>query len=195
MKCLPVLFILFAGSAMAESSTLFETQFATLPEGWNNSNWNTSITMGAWIDEYLNTGAPWSFTADMGSGADPASWYFVPDGTDSLLIHIEHDFYAYASASNSEAYIELMNPTGVNQYLFYQNINGVYYGTTDPIDIVVTPTPAGHWIGLRIYARIAFSYPATASIEWYITNLSVTAIGNELALDNITWGNIKQTFQ
>lgn len=137
MKCFAVIFVFFAGLAMAESFTLFETPFGTLPEGWDNSNWNTSRTMGAWISQYLHTGAPWSFTADMGSGADPASWYFVPDGTDSLLIHIEHDYFAYASASNSEAYIQLLNPSGEDQYLFYHNISGYSYSTTDPIDIVI----------------------------------------------------------
>lgn len=183
--------IALAGIVWADSTTVFDTQFAALPDGWSNSNWGFSWQYGAWVDEWVTSAEPpYNFTATMSSQAGTESWYFVPDGTDSLQIHIEHDFDAMVSAS-SEAYILMLSPSTSNEYLFHEEISNAY-STSDPVDITFTAPPAGAYIGFKVYAYVGTSYPAYSTIEWNIYDLTVTAYGNGMALEPITWGELKQ---
>jgi len=163
-----------------------------LPDGWYSEEWSFSQTTGAEIDKYLSgLEPPYSYSASMGSGVQPEVWYFVPDGTDSLLIHIEHDFIAGGSIFG-EAYIDLNYLSGPSTTLFYANMFYLGYSTSDPIDVVIPSPSADTWIGFTIHGDIEATYSYSANIEWHITNLSVTAYGDALELDAVSWGAIKQ---
>ncbi len=193
MKYTITLLILLFAVAIADSCTVFETQFATLPDGWyNNGNeWHFNSQLGAWIDEWVTSAEPpYSFSAIMGSQAQPEKWYFVPDGTDSLLVHIEHDLNFISFSSGEEINITLNYLSGESLILF--SAEDLLTGSaSDPIDVVILSPPADTWIGFTIHAYVSASYPGYAAIEWFITDLSVTAYGNELELESTTWGNIK----
>lgn len=184
--------LLLISITIADSTTVFETQFSTLPDGWSNLEWNFSSTTGAWIDEWVTSAEPpYSFEAVMSSQTGTASWYFVPDGTDQLFIHIEHVFVGVATGGGS-AYIELLSPSTSNQYLFYTGFPDFYYESDDPIDITITSPPVGQWIGLNIRGYVGASYPDYASIEWTIPLIIITAVGDGLVLDSVTWAELKQ---
>jgi len=188
MSKLICIMILFTGVIRAESAMVFETQFHTIPNGWSNSHWQFDSSNGAWIDKWVTS--PADFTATTGSQSGTASWYFVPDGTDSLVIHIEHDISAM-TASGSEAYIQLLSPSTANEYLFYKAIYNSF-ATNEPIDTTITSPPAGNWIGFKAHAYITTCYPGYSTIEWHITNFIVTAYGNGMALETVTWADLKQ---
>ncbi len=187
MKYTITLLILLLGTAVADSSTVFETQFATLPDGWYNNEWHFNAQLGAWLDEWVTSAEPpFSFTAEMGT---QVQWYFVPDGTDSLLVHIEHDLY-FITFGSEDIYIALNYLSGESLTLFSaEELTGP--STSDPIDVVIVSPPADTWIGFTIHAHVSASYPGYATIEWFITELSVTAYGTELELGSTTWGGIK----
>ncbi len=185
---IPVLLFLTA-AVLGDSCTVFETPFAALPDGWSNDEWNFNSNDGAWISGWV-TGWP-SFYATMGSDESYQGWYFVPDGTDSLKIHIEHELNAINNGY-CQAGIELLIPGYDDVYLFGPSVPWGMYETSDPIDTTLHTPPAGGWIGFNIHACIDSIYPGTSDLSWYITFLSVTAYGEELELDASTWAEIKQ---
>jgi len=180
--------ILVTGVIQAESATVFETQFHGTPNGWSNLHWEFSGSDGAYLNKWVSS--PDAYMAVAGSQSGTASWYFVPDGTDSLVVHIEHDIYAMA-ASESEVYIQLLSPSTANEYLFYEDIQNAYT-SDEPINLTITSPLAGNWVGFKIYAYITTCYPGYAIIEWHITDLTVTAYGNGMALEAVTWADLKQ---
>ena len=100
--------------AGAEEANLFETSFQGLPEGWFNSNWGFEGG-DARIDEFVNY---WSgdFLADMYTDGEPPALYFVPDGTDSVVIHIEHDIYM--GGEDIKAFVEVTSTSGEDVRIF-----------------------------------------------------------------------------
>ena len=191
MKLTALILIALTGTALAESCVVFETKFAVLPSGWFEYDWNFSTSMGAWIDEFIHgADPPFSFDATMGSEALPPVWYFVPDGTDSLVIHIEHDLSARSSWPG-EAYIQLKYLSGESEYLFYQEIDNTWTYANEPVDIIIPWTGDDNYIGIRIHASIATVYMDNATITWYITDLSINAIGESLGFNSASWAWIK----
>lgn len=191
MRHFVTLLIGLAGIASADYGTVFETQFQLCPSGWFSNTWHFNGGTGAWIDESINGGdPPYSISASMGTQAQPPVWYFVPDGTDSLLIHIEHDLDTYSSAGG-EAIIKLLFISGDSEDLFYTTIDYSGCTTSEPIDAVIPVSSPDTWIGFYIHADIATAFMASSSITWYITELSVTAAGESLSFRSDTWASIK----
>jgi hypothetical protein len=188
MSKLICIVILITGVVLAESATVFDTQFNGIPNGWSNLHWEFSGSDGAYLNKWVSS--PDEFIAVTGSQSGTASWYFVPDGTDSLVIHIEHDIYAM-TAHESVVYIQLLSPSTANEYLFYEDLYNSYT-SDEPIDLTITSPLAGNWIGFKIYADITTCYPGYSIIEWYITDLTATAYGSGMTLDTVTWADLKQ---
>lgn len=54
----------------------------------------------------------------MGSQAQSEKWYFVPEGKDPLLVHIEHDLDFITLSSGEDIYITLNYLSGESVILF-----------------------------------------------------------------------------
>ncbi len=191
MKLLVLMFLL-CSLALADTCTVFETQFESLPDGWLSEEWQFNTNSGAWINETIyGYQSPTSCTATMSSLSDPEVWYFVPDGTDSLLVHIEHDLAAYVNGVGI-AYIQMHYFPDEEEYLFFDPYLNLGTSTSDPIDVSIQAPPVDTWIGFTFYAHMQAAYPGNGgNIQWYIYELFVTAFGNSLELDRHTWGGIK----
>jgi len=123
--------------SFGESATVFETDFALLPSGWVNDNWICSASQGAYV--HINMpggGSPqiYQYSADMQSNGSPAVWYFVPDGTDSLVIDVEHSI-DIITTSGGNFYIKLIYSDLTEEDVFHVQLTPQEYSyvSTDPI--------------------------------------------------------------
>ena len=91
-------------------------------------------------------------------------WYFVPDGTESLLVHIEH-YLNFITAGSEDVYITLSCLSGESLILFSAEDLSTGCSTSKPIDAVILSPPADAWIGFTIHAHVSVSYFGYAYIE------------------------------
>lgn len=194
MKSVHLLLLAVSVFACGESAVVYETDFAVVPPGWYNDNWSTSSSQGAYIHQNMpGGGSPqiYTFLAHMYSNTTPPVWYFVPDGTDSLVIDVEHSIDVFTT-SNCNFFIKLLYSDDTEEYIFHQQISGNGgYISTEPIHHVVVGPPEGVWIGFVLYAYNTIYYATMGHIYWYVTSLNATAYGNSLNLEPSTWASIK----
>ncbi len=175
----------------AETAIVFETTFNELPAGWFNNEWLFSSS-GAHIYESVYIPGPFAFEADMYTNGQPPIYYFVPDGTDSLVIHIEHDIGMYGAFGS--ACVRLYSTSFDSVNIFSEWVHNDSYFSSDPIHHVIVDPPPETWIGFRFSGYISAAYPVSTTINWWVFNMTVTAHGDELALEPGTWASIKNSF-
>lgn len=186
--------MILASISIAESGTVFETDFQEIPSGWYNDDW----TFGA-------DGAHWGafcsgteeFEGSMGSDGEPGVWYFVPDGTDSLVIHVDYNWGAVINSGECTAYLRMRYLSGGYEELFYVHEEPTFLGGADSsVTYVVESVAAETWIGFEAYGFVSNTYALLFSnFGIDITELTVTAYGDELTFEHCSWGAIKASFQ
>lgn len=189
MKIAALIAIIVFAFCFAETAIVFETTFNELPAGWFNSEWLFSSSGAHIYETVFEIG---TFEADMYTNGQPPIYYFVPDGTDSLVIHIEHDIAM--CGTNCSAFVKLYSTSFFSVWIFNEGfINDSYY-SSDPIHYVIVDPPPDTWIGFRFHGYISATFPSGSSINWWVYNLTATAHGDELALEPGTWASIKNSF-
>lgn len=170
----------------ADTSILFSTDFSTLPDGWVNDEWEFNHP-GA----HVGNGVQWDdWSAEFSSLTSSPGIYFVPDGTDSVVIHIEHcvtldgDFYS--------SRVQLWtNHSGWGEDIFNKSGSGGVIWITDPVHFVLSDPDPGTWIGFKFRAYLSAGYMGYSGLEWTIDSMTVTAYGDALGLETTTWSAIK----
>ncbi len=179
----------FACSSFADC-VIFETTFDELPSGWHNDRW-TFNNPGAKAHHY-SAGENWD--ADMSSyqGAPPQVYYFVPDGADSVVVHITHILSATTDEGMAGGQVWISSTTiggGIiyDEYVFWYNSitdsNPIVYSIIDP--------PDGTYLGFYFHAYAGAASYEYASINWKILSMVVTAYGSSMELQSGTWATIK----
>jgi len=188
MKKVIMAAVLAATVCTAESHVMFETDFSELPEGWLNDEWTFdhpgAYTYGYTQDDY------WS--ARMYSSGSSPSIYFVPDGTDSVVVHIEHDLILYGDpTAYGRVFVSSTTFGDATIYDFQLTPPYTFMEDIEPIHWVLEDPPQGTWLGFEFRGVLSTYSQLANSLSWTVTSLTVTACGSELSLPSCTWGEIK----
>lgn len=185
--------LIIATVSNADSVVLFSTSFSELPDGWINT--------GSGDEWYFGSSGAYAYG---GTGDDywdvrmysPPGMYFVPDGTDSVVVHIEHNLLM-SGMSGAVAGIVLKSTTAGNTSIYYETLPAPFGTVHDnqPIHWSSGTFPEGTWIGMSFWAHKETYTGGSNSISWHIYSLTITAYGNEMAMDAATWAAIKNSFQ
>lgn len=186
-----VILILLPASTGLADSVIFDNDFSELPAGWYASTFQFG-SEGAYIDLFTYAG----FDANLATGLPVQHLIFVPDGADSVKIEIPYTLHA--SGLNPSMEFKIMLGT---QSVSLQTVWEVILSASNPQiytsgTLVFTPDwiYAGDYIGIIFRADIINPGDDGGSIEWYIHNLEITAYGDDLHLEQSTWGSIKTLF-
>jgi len=183
--------VLFACSSFADC-VIFESIFDELPSGWHNNRW-TFNNPGAKAQHY-SAGENWD--ADLSSylGA-PQVYYFVPDGADSVVVHIVHVLSAATDEGGAGGQFWISSTT-IGGGLIYDEYVFWYSSITDsdPIVYSIIDPPDGTYIGFYFYAYASAASYEWASVNWKIHSIVVTAYGSAMELQSGTWAGIKSAF-
>jgi hypothetical protein len=197
VKALLLLNVLITCLCLGESAVLFETDFSELPAGWvSDDNWGfgsfgaalcVSVQDTTWAGEFSTEGVP------------PVR-YFVPDGTDSVVIEVDH--WVFLSSGNvlsdasSTAMIELWtSQSGWGDYVFYQSVTDTLFVQEMVSTFVLDSIPPDTFLGFLFRGElVSESQSDYAEIIWQVNGMTVTAYGNLLELNRSTWGSIKAGF-
>ena len=189
--CLAPSFIICLADAV-----VFETWFGELPYKWySDGEWEYNHP-GAYA--YWATSTPDDYwDALMTSCASPPYYitYFVPDGTDSLVVTIMHElqllFWDYGEG---DAQVVLY-ATNYGEITIY-NMEAVHEDIVDtqPITYTLADPLPGTYIGFTFYVQGYEWEPPTSrsTVHWTIDHLLAVACGDSLALQTSTWADIKQ---
>ncbi len=190
----PILFsilVAFAFSSFADY-VIFETVFEELPSGWHNDRW-TFNNPGAKAQHY-SVDEFWE--CDMSSSLYPPQvYYFVPDGADSVVVHIEHILSATTDEGSASGQV-FMSSTTIGGGVIYDEGVFWYSSITDsePIIHSIIDPPDGTYLGFHFHAVADAASYEYASINWKIFSMVVTAYGSAMELQSGTWAGIKSVF-
>ena len=189
-KLLSVIFFSSIIFPVFSDAVIFQTDFNELPNNWYaNSSWEFgpygAVTNSSWPDTWWD--------ADMlTTNSSTELVYFIPDGTDSIIVTIPYYLLAQVSEGNANFNI-LMKASGSTwNEIWSRSLS--YEGTiNETATINVSPDwiSGGEWIGIRFYGYGSCIDVGSLSVDWRIYGLTITAIGDSLALDNATWADIK----
>ena len=185
--------LILTSNAFAEFCTVFESDFLEIPSGWHNDDWSFG-TEGAHWGAFCSGNE--QFEGSMGSDGEPGVWYFVPDGTDSLVIYVDYNWGAVINSGECTAYLRMQYLSGGYEELLYVHEEPTFLGGADSsVTYVVESVAAGTWIGFEAYGFVSNTYALLFSnFSISITELTVTAYGDELAFEQCTWGAVKSRF-
>lgn len=192
LKKLICLFVL-AVVSNAESVVLFSTNFAELPEGWVNG----SSYSDEWLFSDAGANACGGTCDDYWSAVmyAPPGFCFVPDGTDSVVIHIEH-FLEMSGEPSGEAKISLTSTTGDDVVIYWEGLppSGGFYDS-EPIHWSSGAFPEGTWIGLYFWPHLSTMWEMYNWLNWDLYSLTITAYGTGMAMNTVTWAAIKSSLE
>lgn len=175
-------------------AVIFQTDFNELPDNWYaNSSWTFGTsgarTYSSWPDTWWD--------ADMLSTNSSAGFvYFIPDGTDSIIVTIPYYLHSQVYEGNANFNILMQASGPAWNEIWSRSLS--YEGTiNETATINASPDwiSGGEWIGIRFYGYGSCTYVGSLSVDWRIYGLTITAIGDSLALDNSTWAKIKSVFE
>lgn len=184
------LILMLATTGLADS-VIFETDFLELPDDWFATTFQFGND-GAYID--LFTFDPFDANLSTGPGMPVEYIIFVPDGTDSVEVKVDYTLHASGSEGPSMQFKIMLGTQSVS----YQTVWEAIISTSNPQIYesgTLTFTPEwilpGDFIGIYFRADIVNPGEFGGIIEWYIHNLEITAYGDSLHLEPLTWGSIK----
>ena len=169
---------------------IFQTDFNELPDNWYaTASWEFgpvgAVTSSSWPATWLD--------ADMFTGDGPAELiYFVPDGTDSIIVTIP--YYLNAGVCEGDANFEILmggSGSGWNELWSRSLSDEGTINETATINVSPNWISGGEWIGIRFKGYGSCIDVGYLSVNWQIHSLTITAIGDSLALDHSTWARIK----
>lgn len=182
-----VLLLVLCPISLADTAVLFDTDFSALPYGWVNDEWEFDHP-GA----HVSNGVQWdTWSGVFNSVPFSAGVFFIPDGTDSVVVHIEHSVILEGDYYSSR--IQLWtNHSGWGDYIFDQSGSGGYTEITDPVHFVLTDPVPGTWVGFKFRAYLSAGYMGYSGMSWTVHSMTVTAWGDALGLETTTWSAIKR---
>lgn len=197
MKYVFVTALCFAGISFSDTSVLLQTDFSQIPQGWvNDEDWVfgsfgaalcVSIQEAAWSGEFSTEG-------------EPPVRYFVPDGTDSVVVVVDHWVLLSAgpvkSDASSTAAIQLWTTqSGWGDYIFHHSVSDTLFVGEMISSCVLTDLPQDTFLGFRFKGElVSESQSDYAEVIWQVNGMTVTAYGGNLPLSRSTWAGIKACF-
>ena len=187
-----ILLFIVVGSSFADA-VIYETDFQSLPEDWYAG---TQWTFGNDGAVSHRTDPVWEDVLFTRDSSDEMKIYFVPDGTDSILVEIPY----YISVNNSEvsgsAVFEIYAHIGpsTDTRIFYQNVwQAGYYVFEGTVEYVFHREGSG-WLGFFISSTGGCEPGCGITAHWEIHGITVTVFGEDLDLAPLTWASVKSTF-
>ncbi len=188
-----LLLLIPVGYSMADA-IIFETDFQSLPEGWYAG---TQWTFGDDGAVSHRTDPVWEDVLFTRINGDELRIYFIPDGTDSVLVEIPY----YISVNNSEvsggAQFEISATIGSSTDTRIFNIDvwqAGYYVYEGTVEYVFHREGSG-WLGFFISSTGGCEPGCGITAHWEIHGITVTVFGDDLDLAPLTWASVKSTFQ
>lgn len=187
-KLLIVVFLSTTISPVFSDAVIFQTDFNELPDNWfATDNWEFgpdgavtgfSYWQGYWFADMLTSNGDTEFT------------YFVPDGTDSILVTIP--YYLGVEVFDGSAYFSILMQASGSGWTEIWSESVIWYEwlfETATINVSPDWISGGEWISIRFKGWGGSE--EYSNVHWEIQGLTITAIGDNLALDNSTWAEIK----
>ena len=194
MKCIFLSIAVFVSYSPAQPSVLLQTDFNQLPQGWVNDEEWVFGSFGAALCVSIQENT-WS--GEFGTEGEPPVVYFVPDGTDSVVISVDHWILLSAgnvlSTASSAGMIQLWTThSGWGDNIFYHSVSDSLYSQETISTFVLNSVLPGTYLGFRFRGElVSDSQSNYAEIVWQISQMTVTAYGEALNLTRNTWGGIK----
>ena len=197
------MFLFLVCLALASSHAdgiVFETWFEELPDKWySDGEWEFNHP-GAYA--YWSSSVPDYWDAHMTSHAEPPYYilYFVPDGTDSLVVTIDHDLSLQCSDWGMGRAQVYFYATGYYEVLIYEaEATAENFADTQPITYTLDQPGPGTYIGFTFYIEGEEweqweRADHRSSVQWTITHLIAVAYGDSLGMEPATWGRLKTLF-
>ena len=175
------------GPARADG-VILDTDFGQLPEGWYASTAWSFEDEGAVVQTTMHIWDALLFT-----GEGPREMiYFVPDGTDSVVVRIPYSLDASVVDGTVDFFIEL-GSTGTAWNEIWQE--GIYgegsIQQSDTICLNAYWITGGDWLGIAFEGEGQCLDTGSMSVLWQVHGLTITACGDSLTMDAGTWGSIK----
>ena len=186
VKMLILLVLLIPMISAADEEVLWDYDFHTLPPGWD----------ATWLWGFSGEGA--SLHASIGgysgcTGGDMGSFdtsVLLPEGIDSLVITADQSLSLAGTNDYSEAGIYVSFNQGVNWMEVYYAHSP--FSGSDPVHICLAGiTMAGLPFQIKFIGTAYGSNYGGSLIHWDLENFLLTAYGNNLSLEQWTWGGIK----
>lgn len=169
-------------------SIILDTDFAQLPDGWYvDLDWSFGED-GAVVQTSADN---WDALLFTGEGP-PEMIYFVPDGTDSVVVRIPYSLDAGVVDGTVDFFVEL-GSTGTAWSEIWQE--GIYgegsIQQSDTICLNAGWITGGDWLGIVFEGEGQCVDTGSMSVLWQVHGLTITAYGDSLTMDAGTWGSIK----
>lgn len=189
--------ILFAALGYSEAEVLLQTDFNQLPSGWvNDEDWVFGSFGAALCVSIQDT----TWSGEFSTEGEPPVRYFVPEGTDSVVVDINHWVLLSAgevkSEASSSAMIQLWtSQSGWGDYIYYNTISDSFFTQEMTSSYVLDNVLPDTFLGFRFTGElVSGSQDNYAEVIWQVNEMTVTAYGVMTALDSGTWGSIKARF-
>ena len=192
MKLIKYFVALLIASTAAGEVVLFETDFSSQPEHWYSTEFTYNhpgaylywISFGH-LSAYLQTGETSEWEQNI----------FIPDGTDSVRIEIEHNINISGGDYPELTFSVRIGDRDSYEILWYEYVSHVDPNLYAWLSHDVTPEwlTGGDWLGIRFRAS---GWPGEfgSNIRWTVSHVKVTAYGDELSFTPDTWAAIKGSF-
>lgn len=178
----------------AGSVTLLETDFSQLPQGWvNDDDWVFGSFGAALCVSIQDT----TWCGEFSTEGEPPVRYQVPDGTDSVVVAIDHWVFLSSGGvltnASSTATIDIWTTqSGWGDHIYHESVSDSLFTETVLSVYVLEDPPPGTLLGFRFMGQlVSESLDDYAEIIWQVNGMTVTAHGALLGLDQSTWGSIK----
>lgn len=182
-----LLFLLLLSFTLFADDTVWNYDLTYLPDGWStDSNWVFTPT-GASISIYA---AGNNYEHDEGSIY--TATIMIPDNCDSVIIHADQEIFSgYQGEGGASAMLRYC----YNDQVWHSNYIGGPI-TTDPIHLSIPPIP-GQGLTFWFHATVSggsFNHYGMGSVDWDVSDLTLTFYGDAMAFSQSTWAGIKTTF-
>lgn len=189
------LLLFFVVSYSFADSVIYATDFQSAPEDWFfGSGWTFGVNGAVSV----RSNPVWEdvlFTQKNSGFAERI--YFIPDGTDSLLIEIPYYIYVNNSEVSGGATFEInayIDQASTRTKIFYQNVwQAGVYEYDDSVEYLFNRQGSG-WLGFFIEFAGGCEPGCGITAIWQIHGITVTAYGDDLGLAPLTWASIKSTY-
>lgn len=189
MKYLIIPFVLV--SLALGDATVWDYDLTYLPDGWSKTECWYFVSNGILLElEVSNSTRSDSIITET---------VVIPDNCDSVILHCEQHLSlgVWSQHDNLTAYANVSYKLDSNPWESIY-IRWWWNGTTQqPLHLSVPPV-SGNLLSFRFKGHAsALSFPPYhnqfAYVTWRLSNLTLTFYGDDLSLENTTWGDIKST--
>ena len=189
-RIIAVAVLLLMNTPAASDSVIWDYDLRSAPAGWTfTSNWEF-LPEGVKLYEYVSQ--PYGYVEGTISTENDTA--IIPYGCDSIVFHVEQDL-SVTSYNYGGAHAELLYRLNGGDWVELFSVSN-YYISTDPLHYQI---PAAALDALEFYFegyawRGSEMHPGWGCISWLLYDLTLTCYG-ELALEQSTWGAIKQSMR